>query len=222
MISDSTCLFSCRPAASQFCKEAYICDTTQLRHRLQRLTCSMSDCSVATEEAWLRGEEQGSCSFSCYISLRWLQNEHPVACARGRLGAVGGWISGATSWRPRWGVVAGRAAPRCTYWRSAAVFPSSVGRLVQRESENKDEGVEALPCVSLFADALCAPLFFQLSPWKWNRWVRSLITAEGTFRAHQRFYSYVWSVRRFSGAELMKGFLWTSAAGGETNKGQDT
>lgn len=57
-------MLSRQPAASQFHKEAYICDTTNLKHRLQRLTCSMSDCSVATEEstAWFRGEEQGTCS----------------------------------------------------------------------------------------------------------------------------------------------------------------
>ncbi|XP_044033940.1 FERM domain-containing protein 6-like isoform X2 [Siniperca chuatsi] len=47
--------------ASQFYKEAYICDTTRLTHRLQSnsLTSSMSDCSVAIETtaAWSKEEE---------------------------------------------------------------------------------------------------------------------------------------------------------------------
>ncbi|TKS89656.1 FERM domain-containing protein 1 [Collichthys lucidus] len=45
--------------ACQFYKEAYICDTTRLTHRLQRLTSSMSDCSDAVEmtTAWLKEEE---------------------------------------------------------------------------------------------------------------------------------------------------------------------
>ncbi|XP_028424203.1 FERM domain-containing protein 6 [Perca flavescens] len=48
--------------ASQFHKEAYICDTTRLAHRLQSnsLTSSMSDCSVAVETttAWSKEEEE--------------------------------------------------------------------------------------------------------------------------------------------------------------------
>ncbi|XP_038591890.1 FERM domain-containing protein 6-like isoform X2 [Micropterus salmoides] len=48
--------------ACQFYKEAYICDTTRLAHRLQNnsLTSSMSDCSVAIETttAWSKEEEE--------------------------------------------------------------------------------------------------------------------------------------------------------------------
>ncbi|XP_039644976.1 FERM domain-containing protein 6-like isoform X2 [Perca fluviatilis] len=48
--------------ASHFYKEAYICDTTRLAHRLQsnRLTSSISDCSVAVETttAWSKEEEE--------------------------------------------------------------------------------------------------------------------------------------------------------------------
>ncbi|XP_070783434.1 FERM domain-containing protein 6-like [Enoplosus armatus] len=48
--------------ASQFYKEAYICDTTHLTHRLQSnsLTSSMSDCSraVETTAAWSKEEEE--------------------------------------------------------------------------------------------------------------------------------------------------------------------
>lgn len=55
-------LFLCRSAACQFYKEAYICDTTRLAHRLQNnsLTSSMSDCSVAIETttAWSKEEEE--------------------------------------------------------------------------------------------------------------------------------------------------------------------
>ncbi|KAG8008675.1 FERM domain-containing protein 1, partial [Nibea albiflora] len=45
--------------ACQFYKEAYICDTTRLTHRLQSLTSSMSDCSDAVEmtTAWPEEEE---------------------------------------------------------------------------------------------------------------------------------------------------------------------
>lgn len=54
--------FLCRSAASQFYKEAYICDTTRLAQRLQSnsLTSSMSDCSVAAETAtaWSKVEEE--------------------------------------------------------------------------------------------------------------------------------------------------------------------
>ncbi|XP_034717170.1 FERM domain-containing protein 6-like isoform X3 [Etheostoma cragini] len=49
--------------ASQFYKEAYICDTTRLAQRLQSnsLTSSMSDCSVAVETttAWSKEEGEG-------------------------------------------------------------------------------------------------------------------------------------------------------------------
>lgn len=68
-------------AAGQFYKEAYICDPTHLKHRLQTLTCSMSDCSVATEEttAWFRGEEEGN-SFFCWCSyILWPETE--VLCS---------------------------------------------------------------------------------------------------------------------------------------------
>ncbi|KAM7381576.1 hypothetical protein PAMA_012422 [Pampus argenteus] len=49
--------------ASQFYKEAYICDTARLRQRLHcnTLTSSMSDCSVAVEistHAWAKEEEE--------------------------------------------------------------------------------------------------------------------------------------------------------------------
>ncbi|KAM7370743.1 hypothetical protein PAMP_010267 [Pampus punctatissimus] len=49
--------------ASQFYKEAYICDTVRLRQRLHcnTLTSSMSDCSVAVEtstHAWAKEEEE--------------------------------------------------------------------------------------------------------------------------------------------------------------------
>ncbi|KAE8284084.1 FERM domain-containing protein 1 [Larimichthys crocea] len=45
--------------ACQFYKEAYICDTTRLTHRLQSLTSSMSDCSDAVEmtTAWSKEDE---------------------------------------------------------------------------------------------------------------------------------------------------------------------
>ncbi|GAA6214320.1 FERM domain-containing protein 6-like [Lates japonicus] len=48
--------------ATQFCREAYICDTAGLRQRLQSssLTSSMSDCSAAAETntAWYKEEEE--------------------------------------------------------------------------------------------------------------------------------------------------------------------
>ncbi|XP_074475336.1 FERM domain-containing protein 6-like isoform X2 [Sebastes fasciatus] len=54
--------------ASQFYKEAYICDTTRLANRLQTnsLTSSMSDCSVA---AWSKedGEEDKVTEFELYV-----------------------------------------------------------------------------------------------------------------------------------------------------------
>lgn len=49
-------------AASQLCKEAYICDMARLRQRLQSgsLTSSMSDCSgaVGASTAWSKEEEE--------------------------------------------------------------------------------------------------------------------------------------------------------------------
>ncbi|XP_037611280.1 FERM domain-containing protein 6-like isoform X2 [Sebastes umbrosus] len=59
--------------ASQFYKEAYICDTTRLANRLQTnsLTSSMSDCSVADETAaaWSKedGEEDKVTEFELYV-----------------------------------------------------------------------------------------------------------------------------------------------------------
>ncbi|KAM8730651.1 FERM domain-containing protein 6-like [Acanthopagrus schlegelii] len=46
--------------ASQFYREAYICDTKRLTQRLQSLTSSMSDCSAAVETstAWSKDDEE--------------------------------------------------------------------------------------------------------------------------------------------------------------------
>ncbi|XP_073345256.1 FERM domain-containing protein 6-like [Pagrus major] len=46
--------------ATQFYREAYICDTKRLTHRLQSLTSSMSDCSVAVETttAWSKDDDE--------------------------------------------------------------------------------------------------------------------------------------------------------------------
>ena len=52
-------LFLCLPAASQFYREAYICDTKRLTQRLQSLTSSISDCSIAVETnpAWSKDDD---------------------------------------------------------------------------------------------------------------------------------------------------------------------
>lgn len=48
------------PAASQFYREAYICDTKRLTQRLQSLTSSMSDSSIAVETnpAWSKDDDE--------------------------------------------------------------------------------------------------------------------------------------------------------------------
>lgn len=53
-------LFLRLPAASQFYREAYICDTKRLTQRLQSLTSSMSDCSAAVETntAWSKDDDE--------------------------------------------------------------------------------------------------------------------------------------------------------------------
>lgn len=53
-------LFLRVPAASQFYREAYICDTKRLTQRLQSLTSSMSDSSIAVETnpAWSKDDDE--------------------------------------------------------------------------------------------------------------------------------------------------------------------